>query len=767
VKVYFKDIISTGWLGELLKQSKIGAKFLACNPPDYFVFFYNYVEKKSEIEIVNFTKVYEPNELIYKQQYYSKSEYTGCLQEPFDTNNFLFYLLLKNCCKTSSLSGLPEFKDWENKLDDLFLKYKYQDLQRAKNAADAIQIKSTYEISGRSSYFDAINSILFIFPNSVNGMQLVTDMIDGAVTKKYGHSFYGSVLKKIVISLPNPDGGLIAEEDGMMRYMFVGERSFKNDTLDVAKNLLRSGIDLDEIYIQTGWYWNKYDRKWRYKIPTKDFTYKIGSLNTVEYKGNTYDVLIPESFRENIPYLVEKLIELSDENSDSNAIVLDLLQNGYDGKLSDLFEYDDLYKIYPEFRDKMTFFIKSIGKQTALKDYKFYNADTGIKHICLISNSDRFDLDKVRTIAAHEIQHAIQKIEGFGNGGNPSFASMIVSSGSGEFRKFFFLLTSFLEEVIKKASLIPLTKWVKLADDLDNEKEKPKIKYIKDGKEIEEQLKLTEKEKLVKTIREKANSPESINAYSQVIAYQFLYLTYYYTNSAEIISNFLKDEISYDCSSLFDICKFRIKNTIEKNYFLKQKGWSDIDIRQLNFRAYQYLVGEFESRYIQQTVNLREELVSYFRPYTSETINPDEVNVYGNDNVFSDVSSKFGIELKDNKYILHTKKNKDAPYMILHEYGHILYDMMKDEDSTEIEFGYDKNVGINVEEYFCESFVDYIVRKELDKGLSDAVLKSFTVKNYNNYDLLFDNFFAGKEIVVNEEQLSKMLLFINQILNYD
>jgi hypothetical protein len=758
MKIYLDNIKSIDWLNKLLSESQNGAKFLATKLPAYFLVFYNYIEEKSEIDIKGTSKSFQINDLVYREQYYNKAEYTGVLQEPFDSNNLLFYLLLRNLNPQIS-------EEDKKKIDELFLYYKSQDLLSAKKAQEQIKIKGAFEINGKSSYYDAISQILFINPDCINGIQLVTDMIDSSVSRKYGYSFYNRVLKKIVISLSSPDGGLITEEDGLMRYMFVGERYFKNDTLEKAKSLLRSGIGLDDIFLETGWYWNKYDKKWRYKLRTmSSFKYKADALMLIDYKGNSYNVHIPENFKDRTEYLMDKLIEMSDKDKNTEAM-LDLVANGYSAKLSDLFDYEDLFSIYPELKNRLVFFLQATNPiKNGIKNYAFYNSESGIKHLCLIS--DRFNKEKVLTIAAHEIQHAIQKLEGFGNGGNEGFANMIISVGGGEFRRFFFLLTSFIEEFIKKASLIPLEKWKKLADEIENSGDTGIIKVIIGGKEKEQNLGTEELKNLSQLIRYKSDDANLINAYSQQIAYAFLLAANLYPNASDIIQKFIKDEISYDCGELFDISNTRIKASIEKQYSLTQKGWSNIDIRNLNFRTYQYLLGEYESRYIQATTKLDEDLISYFTPYTSETINPDEINVYGNDNQsYTDKSHKFGIELTpDNRYILHTRKNKDAPQMILHEYGHILFDLMKDENITEIEYGHDKESGLNVEEYFCESFVDYVLRKNIDRQLTESITEIHEIKNYDKYDLLFDYFFIGEAKEIDEKKLSEMLLFINQII---
>jgi hypothetical protein len=758
MKVYIDDIKNIDWLNALLTPSVEGAKFLTTKSPAYFVVYYDYVEEKSEIKIKSTSKTFNINDLIYRQQYYSQAEYTGYLQEPFDTNNLLFYLVLRNLN--------PNITDEDKqKIDELFLKYKAEDLLKSKNKVDAIKIQSSYEINGKASYYDAISKILFIQPTAVNGLQLITDLIDNSISNKHGYSFYNGVLKKIVISVSNPDGGLIPEEDGLMRYMFVGEKYYKNDTLEKAKYLLRSGMSLEDIYIQTGWYWNKYDKKWRYKLPTSSFSYKSGALKIVEYNGNSYNVHIPDKFKDKIPTIMQKLIDLSDDKKHESAL-LDLVSIGYSSTVSDIFSYDDLYSIYKDVKDTLCFYIQATNPlKSDLKDYSFHYADTGVKHLCLVS--DRFNEQKVLTIAAHEIQHTIQKLEGFGNGGNQYFAKLILSIGSGQFRRYFFLLTSFLEEIIKKASLIPLDKWKKLADDIQNSGDTGIIKIIIDGKEIKRNYGTSNLTILSDLIRYKSDDPNMLNLYAQQIAYSFLEVASVYPNAAQSIEQFLTNEINYQCTELFEMCQSEIKKLTQKHSDLTFKGWSSDDIKMLNFRAYQYLVGEFESRYIQATTKINPDLLTYFTPYTSETINPEEVNVYGNDNRgYTESSSKFGIELTpDNRYILHTKKNKDAPIMILHEYGHIIFDLLKEENITEIEYSYDKSSGINVEEYFCESFVDYVVRKNINKEFNETIEDIYVVKDYNRYDLLFDDFlFGAEEIKIDEKKLSDMLSFINKIL---
>jgi hypothetical protein len=755
MKIYLDNIKKIDWLNNQLITNNFGKAFLSCEAPSYFSIFYNYIEETSDIKILSVGKLFNINELVYREQAKARSEYVGFLREPFDTNNFLFYSFLRSICN-SDVTLLE-------KLDDLFLSYKAKDLEKS-NIEDKLKIKYSFDIIGRNAYNDTLNNILKYSPDTIDGMQLVSDMIDNAVTKKLGYSFYGEVLKKIVLSIQDVNGGLIPEDDGYMRYMFVGEKYFKNDTLQKAKDLLRAGASLDEIYQNTGWFWNKYDKKWRYRISTQGLSYKAGAITTEQYDGITYQLHIPKNFKKSTAYLIEKLIKISSEK-DTTPYVIDLIANGYDAKLSDVIEFNELYNIYPEITNPICFFIQSESKNNKLGDNCF-NSNTGLKHIVLTSYGN-YSLDKLLSIAAHEIQHSIQKFEGFGNGGNPNFAQLMLSIGGASFRNFFFLLTSFIEVIVKKASLIPLDKWVKLAEDLEVAPDNGKIKVIIKDKEKELDYGRENLIDISKFIKDKAKSPNEINIYSQQIAYNFLTLPKIYPNASKIVIQFIQDNINYSCVELFEDCSAHIQKQIQKSELLKSKGWSDLDIHMLNFRAYLYLAGEFESRYIQATMKTNPELLSYFSPYTSETINPDEVNVYGSvSEQYYGRAVKYGLETtSNNKYILHTKKSGDAPQMILHEYGHIIYDLVKEENITEIEYAYEKDSGLSVEEYFCESFVDYVVRKEIDKKLSEQIKKSRKSRNdFDKYDFIFDSFFIGEQKEFDDKELIKMLYFVNQLI---
>ena len=91
-----------------------------------------------------------------------------------------------------------------------------------------------------------------------------------------------------------------------------------------------------------------------------------------------------------------------------------------------------------------------------------------IYSLVLISGEQNsgYDLEKIKYVALHEIQHYIQTIEGFGSGGNDSLANLVSAVGGSAVRSFFISLSSFQKKFTEIASLIPIESYLKLIKDL-------------------------------------------------------------------------------------------------------------------------------------------------------------------------------------------------------------------------------------------------------------------------------------------------------------
>ena len=175
---------------------------------------------------------------------------------------------------------------------------------------------------------------------------------------------------------------VIDTENERTRNMFVGEKgateadkaeevSTRLDNLSVARRMEEAEKDAKSIKMATGWERGT-DGKWRYE--TGDAKIK----DTIELDGKTF--------------------KRYDE---------DMLWTS--GKFGDVVDAPELFKAYPELRDVR------IETDAVLNDMPS-NGEYNPRTNTITIHSD--DLKYQNSILNHEIQHAIQHIEGFASGGN-------------------------------------------------------------------------------------------------------------------------------------------------------------------------------------------------------------------------------------------------------------------------------------------------------------------------------------------------------------
>lgn len=169
-----------------------------------------------------------------------------------------------------------------------------------------------------------------------------------------------------------------------IRFMFGGEKgateadkaeekTYRMDNLKVAEKMERGKKDAKAIKLATGWERGA-DGKWRYEMPDA----KIKDMKDIG-GGN-----IVKRFED------------------------DMLWN--DGKLTDVIDAPGLFEAYPQLKDVR---IDTDAIMNDMPSNGVYNAKTNTITI----HAD--ELKYMNSILNHEIQHAIQYIEGFGKGGSP------------------------------------------------------------------------------------------------------------------------------------------------------------------------------------------------------------------------------------------------------------------------------------------------------------------------------------------------------------
>lgn len=165
----------------------------------------------------------------------------------------------------------------------------------------------------------------------------------------------------------------LAGERGAAAADKAEERTFRMDNLSVARKMEEEKKDAKAIKMATGWERGA-DGKWRYEMP---------------------DAMIKDTMDVGGGHIVKRYED-------------DMLWNG--GKLSNVIDAPELFKAYPQLKDVR---IDTDAIMNDMPSNGEYNAKTNTITI----HAD--ELKYMNSILNHEIQHAIQSIEGFDRGGSP------------------------------------------------------------------------------------------------------------------------------------------------------------------------------------------------------------------------------------------------------------------------------------------------------------------------------------------------------------
>lgn len=166
----------------------------------------------------------------------------------------------------------------------------------------------------------------------------------------------------------------LAGERGATAADKAEERTFRMDNLSVARKMEEEKKDAKAIKMATGWERGA-DGKWRYEMPDAKIK------DTMDVGGG---------------HIVKRYED-------------DMLWNG--GKLSKVIDAPELFKAYPQLKDVL------IDTDAIMNDMPS-NGEYNSKTNTITIHAD--ELKYMNSILNHEIQHAIQGIEGFATGGSPT-----------------------------------------------------------------------------------------------------------------------------------------------------------------------------------------------------------------------------------------------------------------------------------------------------------------------------------------------------------
>ncbi len=199
--------------------------------------------------------------------------------------------------------------------------------------------------------------------------------------------------------------------------------------LNKARLMEADGKSVGDIFKETGWERGA-DGKWRFEIP--DIKFKEGAFNIIKESNNLRDEEI------NQLYAREGLTD--DEYINSEQAIVDRYeQQTLATTLDQIVEAPELFKAYPELRG-LTVEFGEVPKGTGA-----YYSDID-KRIRLPRRADIFK-NSSRSSLAHEIQHAIQDIEGFSTGDNPKAHGGFGDEFQAEAMRLDYLKSTYKEDI--------------------------------------------------------------------------------------------------------------------------------------------------------------------------------------------------------------------------------------------------------------------------------------------------------------------------------
>ena len=748
MKLFIDDIKKIEWLSTALEKTDWGKALLGLKKGAFFVVYYNLEVKESRLDIGGYKIVYELNDSIYRGIPEFSRNNLAYIQEPFETSTQLLYLLLRTAVgEIQGKAGLVN-------LDRIFYEYKVQDIEQSKSRIK-INIRGSQDIESRLGFNNALLNIFYLNKDVVTGLQMVYDLIESYFINNRGNSFYGNYLTKIVRAYKNPNGGLINEMGGTMRYLIVGEKAYPNDPdLIEAKKLLRSGVDTKAIYYQTKWYYNFKDQKWRKRISDEGFYIDRTALTQ---SGAPDEFVSMPSGNIDETVIVADMRNLSIGKTNTASLV----KEGYDATTEKFFNHKKLFELYPNFKNIYTF----LGRNRNFEKNTYYFSPSIPKSLVLVDTASS-PFQQYENIGLHEIQHFIQNEEGFSSGGNQFLASVLDKVGGGALRAFFASLDATKKRFVEVSRVVPYQEYVDLVKSIEDVKyndykfryEAQLVMASEYRKQIINQL------KLITTHHTKLE--ENIETYFSLIMGMYSTIP----ETASVIGKFIAKNVGSEYIDVFEQSLMQNKNVLEKETSLLTKGWTPFDLYILNFNAYQSIMGEIEARFTQGTQIIPNELNDYFEFYTAETINSKDV-IVNNDSIMYEDTSTAEAALEtygDGKYVIHLPDVFSNTINLLHETGHILFDIANEDleftnnqvDNTNIalELGFK-----NLEEYFCASFVDYMHRKNIEENLTTDLDYERKILDYTNFDENFNKILFDNKIVIDEAKLVDMLKFVTQL----
>lgn len=201
------------------------------------------------------------------------------------------------------------------------------------------------------------------------------------------------------------------------RFSLAGQkaRTANSQTLQLAEQMEQEGASSEEIWQETGWTRSMDGQSWRFEIDNSEAEYRGGG--DAQFREDhadyaEYQDLLQKMFEGTISESeMQRMEKLDDIWSGEYARLRERVESG-NATLADVLEHDSLYEAYPELRNVKVRLESDTGSKNGS-----YDPST---NTITISEDKPGDSAKVGTML-HEIQHAIQQIEGWESGASPEY----------------------------------------------------------------------------------------------------------------------------------------------------------------------------------------------------------------------------------------------------------------------------------------------------------------------------------------------------------
>lgn len=285
-------------------------------------------------------------------------------------------------------------------------------------AARALQDYIIRKLEERGQVNDFLSN--HITPEEWSGSEKTYPFPSGKEVETIGEAF-NNLFDTIDEKVDEEGNTILFREEGNpdTRFRFIGEQGAANldrveeattrlDNLKVARGMESAGKDAKSIKMATGWERGA-DGKWRYETTDIEY-YPRGDARKNKIIEN-------RPWYKEYMQLVNKLLEGENLTQKEQERYDELYQQEQEARtqyensdkmyLDDYVKDDDLLNAYPELKHTKIVFVNSNNGEAGSYSHKdntiTVNLNSGIE---------------VNSILAHEIQHAIQRIEGFATGGN-------------------------------------------------------------------------------------------------------------------------------------------------------------------------------------------------------------------------------------------------------------------------------------------------------------------------------------------------------------